>query len=75
MEPMNTTPHHPKLKVTLGLGGQLFVAGAEITGRMEVEAKTDKGLGVSVMMVELLAVQGPCATLEHVPRQLTRISL
>ncbi|TFK73318.1 hypothetical protein BDN72DRAFT_956714 [Pluteus cervinus] len=57
MEPMNASPHHPKVKVTLGLGSPLFVAGAEVTGKMEVDCRADKGLGISVMMVELFAIQ------------------
>ena len=57
-EPMNTTTHHPKVDVTLEFSDPVFAAGGEVTGKMEVESKTDKGLGLSVITVELFAVQG-----------------
>jgi len=58
MEPMNTTSHHPKVRVGLELSSSVFVAGDEITGKMEMECRTDKGLGISDMIVELIATQG-----------------
>lgn len=59
MEPMNTVQNHSKLRVSVALSAPLFVAGEDITGKMEMECKTDKGLGISVMMVDLIATQGP----------------
>lgn len=58
MEPMNASPHHPKVKVNVTLTDPLFVAGSSVTGQMEVDCRADKGLGLSVMMIELFAVQG-----------------
>ena len=62
-EPMNASPHHSKVKVSLTLADNLFVAGGFIAGKMEVECRTDKGLGLNVMMVELFAVEGPSSPL------------
>jgi hypothetical protein len=57
-EYMNATPHHPKVKVSLSLSSPLFVAGQEITGKMEVECRADKEVGMNLIVVELIAVQG-----------------
>lgn len=57
-EPMNATSHHSKVKVALTLGSPLCVAGEYVAGKMEVECRADKGLGVNLLMVELFAVQG-----------------
>jgi hypothetical protein len=59
---MNATPNHAKVKVSLILSNPVFVAGGNITGRMEMECRADKGLGIGVMMVELFAIQGPRST-------------
>lgn len=68
-EPMNASSSHPKVKLALkfakpsspltaGNGNTpLFVAGGAITGKMEMECKAGDGLGLAVMMVELIAVQ------------------
>ncbi|KAJ7471047.1 hypothetical protein FB451DRAFT_1090677 [Mycena latifolia] len=56
-EPMNATQHHAKVKVSMTLAHPVFVAGGNITGKMEMECKADKGLGIGVMMVELFAIQ------------------
>ena len=61
-EPMNASPHHSKVKVSLTMGNRVFVAGGSIRGQMEVECRADKGLALSVMMVELFAIQGVSAT-------------
>jgi hypothetical protein len=55
---MNASPHHPKVRVTCKLSDPLYVAGSLIAGKMEVECRTDKGLGLGVIMVELFAVEG-----------------
>ncbi|KII84382.1 hypothetical protein PLICRDRAFT_69836, partial [Plicaturopsis crispa FD-325 SS-3] len=57
-EPMNASPHHSKVKVSLTLSDPLYVAGNHISGKMEMECRADKGLGIGVMMVELFAIQG-----------------
>lgn len=57
-EPMNASPHHPKVRVTCTLSDPLYVAGGFIAGKMEVECRTDKGLGLGVIMAELSAVEG-----------------
>ncbi|KAG5718451.1 hypothetical protein E4T56_gene4118, partial [Termitomyces sp. T112] len=56
-EPMNSSPHHPKVKVSMTLAHSVYVAGKFIAGKMEVECQADKGLGINVIMVELLAMQ------------------
>lgn len=58
MEPMNATQTHSKVRVTASLSAPVFVAGDEVSGKMEMECKADKGLGIDTMMVELVAVQG-----------------
>lgn len=58
MEPMNASPHHPKVKVSITLPDPIFVAGTHVSGKMEVECRADKGLGINIMMVELFAMQG-----------------
>ena len=58
MEPMNTTSHHSKVRIGVELSSSVFVAGDEITGKMEMECRADKGLGISVMVVEFIANQG-----------------
>ena len=57
-EPMNASPHHPKVRVACKLSDPLYVAGGFVAGKMEVECKTDKGLALGVIMVELFAVEG-----------------
>ncbi|KAF5379738.1 hypothetical protein D9615_005784 [Tricholomella constricta] len=56
-EPMNSSPHHSKVKVSMTLAHPIFVAGKFVSGKMEMECRADKGLGISVMMVELFASQ------------------
>ncbi|PPQ69295.1 hypothetical protein CVT26_001613 [Gymnopilus dilepis] len=57
-EPMNAQTHHPKVKVAITLPDPTFVAGAHVSGKMEVECRADRGLGIGIMMVELFAIQG-----------------
>ena len=57
-EPMNATNHHSKVRTTLKFADALFVAGGAVSGKMEMECKTDKGLGIGVIMVELFAIEG-----------------
>ncbi|KAL6307465.1 hypothetical protein BKA93DRAFT_727408 [Sparassis latifolia] len=57
LDPMNASPYHPKVRVSLKLAEPLFVAGSTITGKMEVECKADKGLGIGVIMAELFAIE------------------
>ncbi|KAG6372199.1 hypothetical protein JVT61DRAFT_7992 [Boletus reticuloceps] len=58
-EPMNASPHHSKVKVTLALSDPVYVSGTPISGKMEVESRADLDslLGIGVMMVELHAAQ------------------
>ena len=55
---MNATPHHSKVRVSLTLSSSLFVAGQDVTGKMEMECRADKDVGIGLIMVELFAVQG-----------------
>lgn len=57
-EPMNATPNHSKAKVSLFFSDPLFVAGQHVTGKMELECKTDRDLGINVIKAELFAIQG-----------------
>lgn len=57
LEPMNASPHHAKVKVSLQLADSMYVAGNAITGKVQLECKADKGLGIGVVMVELYAVE------------------
>lgn len=57
-EYMNATPHHSKLRATITLSSPLYVAGEELTGKMEMECRADSGVGIGLIMVELFAVQG-----------------
>ncbi|KAH9481910.1 hypothetical protein JR316_0006440 [Psilocybe cubensis] len=56
-EPMNSSPHHSKVKVTITLADPTFVAGTHVSGKLEMECRADKGLGIGIMMIELFAVQ------------------
>ncbi|OAX32510.1 hypothetical protein K503DRAFT_870119 [Rhizopogon vinicolor AM-OR11-026] len=57
--PMNATQHHSKVKVSLTLSDPIFVAGSNISGKMEIECRGDGefGLGIGLIMVELFAIQ------------------
>ncbi|KAG6855897.1 hypothetical protein H0H87_009577 [Tephrocybe sp. NHM501043] len=57
-EPMNSSPHHPKVKVSMMLVNPIYVAGKFVAGKMEVECRADIGLGIGIILVELLAIQG-----------------
>ena len=57
-EPMNASPYHSKVKVTLRFADQQFPAGGMVTGKMEMECKAEKGLGIGVILVELYAIEG-----------------
>lgn len=57
-EPMNAMPRHSKAKVSLSFPDTVFVAGGYLTGKMELECKAERGLGISDIKVELFAIQG-----------------
>jgi hypothetical protein len=57
-EPMNATPHHSKVKVSVTLSDSFYIAGDAVTGKMELESRADKGLGIGIIMVELVAIEG-----------------
>lgn len=59
-EPMNATTNHSKLRVYVTLPTESAVAGRHVTGKMEVECKSDQ-LGIGIILVELLALQGTLA--------------
>jgi hypothetical protein len=60
-EPMNATTNHSKIRVKVTLPKESVIAGRFVTGKMEVECKSDK-LGIGVIMVELFAFQGAFST-------------
>lgn len=57
-ESMNATPFHAKARVSLTFSDALFVAGQHVTGKMELECRADKNLGLGLINVELFAIQG-----------------
>ena len=57
-EPMNASPYHSKVKVSLTFSDSLFLAGKYVTGKMDVECRADRGLSLGVIMVELFGIQG-----------------
>ena len=57
-EPMNASPHHSKVKVSITLADRMVVAGGFVAGKVEMECRADKGLGIGVIMIELFATQG-----------------
>ena len=63
---MNASPHHPKVKVTCILSDPLYVAGGLVAGKVEVECRTEKGLGLGVIMVELFAIEGQLYCQPHI---------
>jgi hypothetical protein len=63
-EPMNASPHHSKVKTSLTFSDPFYIAGGAITGKMELEVKTDKNLGISIIMVELVAIEGELRSIQ-----------
>ena len=58
-EPMNATPHHSKVRLSVTLSDKFYIAGDAITGKMELESRADTGLGLGIIAVELIAIEGP----------------
>ncbi|KAF8637756.1 hypothetical protein AX17_002598 [Amanita inopinata Kibby_2008] len=56
-EPMNVVTHHSKVKVSITLPDPTFVTGRYMSGKMEMECRADKGLGIGVVMIELFGIQ------------------
>ncbi|KAI0763340.1 hypothetical protein BD413DRAFT_643412 [Trametes elegans] len=56
-EPMNASPYHSKVRVSLKFADTQFAAGGTVTGKIELECKAEKGLGIGVIMVELCAIE------------------
>ncbi|KAF8149049.1 hypothetical protein B0H34DRAFT_734649 [Crassisporium funariophilum] len=56
-EPMNSSPHHSKVKITTTFADPTFVAGTYVSGKLDMECRADRGLGIGIMMVELFAIQ------------------
>lgn len=57
-EPMNASPYHSKVKVSLSFSDSLYIAGSHVTGKMELECRADKGLSLGIIKVELSGIQG-----------------
>ncbi|KAG9051182.1 hypothetical protein FS837_011297 [Tulasnella sp. UAMH 9824] len=57
INPMNVTSHHPKVGVTLHLSQGPFISGDEIRGKFTLECRTDRGLGLAAISVELTGFQ------------------
>ena len=55
---MNASPYHSKVRVSLKFADTQFAAGGSVTGKVELECKAEKGLGIGVIMVELYAIEG-----------------
>lgn len=55
---MNAVTSHSKVKTTISLSAPLFVAGQDITGKVELECKAEREVGIGLIMIELLAMQG-----------------
>jgi hypothetical protein len=75
---MNATPYHSKVRLTVTLSDKFYIAGDAITGKMELESRADTGLGLGIIAVELVAIEGRpfqsllcsyCQT--HLPPELT----
>lgn len=58
LQAMNASPYHPKVKTSIRLGESLYVAGGVVAGKIQMECKADKGLGIGAIMVELFAIEG-----------------
>jgi hypothetical protein len=56
-EPMNAIAHHPKVKVSITVSDPTFVAGKYLSGKMEMECRADKGLGIGLITAELFGIQ------------------
>ncbi|KAK0470314.1 uncharacterized protein EV420DRAFT_1298724 [Desarmillaria tabescens] len=54
---MNSSPTHPKVKISMDFSDPLFVGGTHVCGQLAMECKADKGLGISGMMVELFGTE------------------
>jgi len=66
---MNATPHHSKVKVSVTLSDPFYIAGDAVTGKMELESRADKGLGLGIIMVELVAIEGDDRSIPPVCRK------
>ncbi|KAH9063558.1 hypothetical protein EDB87DRAFT_1575346 [Lactarius vividus] len=56
-EPMNATPYHSKVKLSVTLSDKFYIAGDAITGKMELESRADMGLGLGIIVIELVAIE------------------
>ncbi len=55
---MNATPYHSKVRLTVTLSDKFYIAGNAVTGKMVLESRADRGLGLGIIMVELVAIEG-----------------
>ena len=44
--------------MSVAVADPTFVAGKYVSGKVEMECRADKGLGVGMIMVELFGIQG-----------------
>ncbi|ESK83571.1 hypothetical protein Moror_12084 [Moniliophthora roreri MCA 2997] len=56
-EPMNATTAHQKVRLTLTFSDPIYPASTPITGKLDLESRASSGLGISIIMVELFAIQ------------------
>jgi hypothetical protein len=54
---MNASPHHSKVKVSITLSDNVFVAGSFVSGKMEMDCRADQGLALGRIMIEFLGTQ------------------
>ena len=64
VEAMNASPTHPKVRIKLQLSSNTFIAGEDVTGKMELECRADgfggagKALAMGKVGVEMIGNQG-----------------
>ena len=68
-ETADDLPGHGRLlgNVYVFLGRHLEHGVGMVAGKMELECKAEKGLGISVIMVELYAIEGECPRSHTIP--------
>ena len=59
---MNAVSSHPKLKCQILLREGVCAAGSYLEGLLEVDSRTDVGLGLGSMVVELVGTEGQSRT-------------
>ncbi|KAF8800426.1 hypothetical protein BYT27DRAFT_7199922, partial [Phlegmacium glaucopus] len=54
--------YSPQQQITTTLSDPTFVAGNFVSGKLDMECRADRGLGIGILMVELFAIQDHSAT-------------